>query len=228
MKQPPIVICTVNGKCLPVLLASIEAYVPDEVKVYLSVPSGTSPNPRYTSRCYILLNRGSSFGESYNRAIQCAFDDGHTEVVVANDDVVLLPDTWKKMLSDIETLKGTNVGWLAARSDWARGWQNIRSRLESDTQWNWLRWPSEDTIEPADIIAPIFAWIRRKAWVNFPPINWFSDDIQCRDVSAKGYQNYIGSFYVHHVGSQSVGMDAEKLTKEAIDWVRINRPDISL
>jgi hypothetical protein len=38
-----------------------------------------------------------------------------------------------------------------------------------------------------DVIAPIFAWIEsNECWINFPPINWYSDDIQCYDLQETG------------------------------------------
>jgi hypothetical protein len=30
--------------------------------------------------------------------------------------------------------------------------------------------------------------------------------------------------YVHHVGSQTIGMDGNRLTQQAVPWIRKNRP----
>jgi hypothetical protein len=220
-KQPALVICSTEGKCLPVLTSSIRAYVPKDVAVLISSKRAITNFPH-------IENTGRSFGESYNIAVNLAFANGFDSVVVANDDIVLDPTTWGTMLADVARLEAANIkhGWIAARSDWARGRQNIRSRIKMDTALTWLRWPSESTIEASPTIAPIFAYISKEAWVDFPPINWYSDDIQCLDIEDRGYTNLIGSFYVHHVGSQTVGKDAAKLTAEAKAWIAENRPDM--
>jgi hypothetical protein len=43
-------------------------------------------------------------------------------------------------------------------------------------------------------------------------------------MSAKGYSHYVSTSYVHHVGSQTIGLNAEKLTLEALPWIQENRP----
>jgi hypothetical protein len=63
---------------------------------------------------------------------------------------------------------------------------------------------------------------------KFPPLNWYSDDVHCRDLLAAGYENFLSRSYVHHVGSQSTGMDGEALTLAAVPWIRENRPEYAL
>jgi hypothetical protein len=76
------------------------------------------------------------------------------------------------------------------------------------------------------VISPIFGYISRSAWevAKFPPLNWFSDDVHCRDLSAVGFQHFLSRSYVHHVGSQSTGMDGQELTLASVPWIRANRP----
>ncbi len=219
-----VVCCSTEGKCLPVLCESISQYVPEDIPTYLSLKD--EDMAPWQERFIILPNEATNFGDAYNTVVAAAFADGHKDVILCNDDVVLRPDTWNIMLEDIESYKGQNIGYIAARSDWARGWQNIRTRHLEDDSLDWLRWPTERFVLSATVIAPIFAWITKEAWIDFPPINWFSDDVQCMDILRKGYTHRIGRFYVHHVGSQTVGFDADKLTNEAINWLRVNRPDL--
>jgi protein O-GlcNAc transferase len=42
-----------------------------------------------------------------------------------------------------------------------------------------------------------------------------------------GLQNYISRAYVHHVGSQTCGMDYEKCIQESRIWIEKNRPDLA-
>jgi hypothetical protein len=53
--------------------------------------------------------------------------------------------------------------------------------------------PLRIAIVEVDVIAPICAWIESKNWVDFPPINWYSDDIQCIDMQKKGLKHYISA-----------------------------------
>jgi GT2 family glycosyltransferase len=47
-----------------------------------------------------------------------AFLDGHQEVIIANDDIVLDPDSYTKLLADRELLKakGIKVGFLRCQN----------------------------------------------------------------------------------------------------------------
>ena len=200
---PAIVICTTNARCLAVMKASIAAYVPREVEVL------------------IFRNVGDSFGEAYNFGVRNAFIT-HSEVVVCNDDIVFTPTTWETLLTDVGNLRANiaDLGWVASRSDYARGAQNIRIGRGG---MNFLRFESEQHILRTDIIAPICAWIHRDAWIDFPPINWFSDDVQCLEMKR---QHFISRAYVHHVGSQTCGMNVKKCMDDAEPWLRANRPEL--
>jgi len=203
MSAPGIVVCTVNARCLEVMTASINAYVPREVEKYYHVKVG------------------ATFGEAYNFAARAAFER-HDEIVICNDDIVFTPSTWRLLLEDVEQLRGMvpDLGYVATRSDYARGEQNIRSgRGKID----FLRYQSESCIVEAPVIAPICAWIHRDAWVDFPPINWFSDDVQCADMKRR---HFISRAYVHHVGSQTCGQDVRKCLNEAAWWLKANRLEL--
>jgi hypothetical protein len=88
------------------------------------------------------------------------------------------------------------------------------------------RFKSEQFIRHANNIAPIFAYISRDAWHHgrFPPLNWFSDDVSCADLNNQGYQHFVSSAYVHHVGSQTTGDDSKQLVAASVPWVKEHRP----
>ena len=54
-------------------------------------------------------------------------------------------------------------------------------------------------------------------------LNWFSDDVQCLDMKRP---HFISRAYVHHVGSQTCGNDAQKCMDDAEPWLRENRPEL--
>ena len=203
MSTPAIIVCTLNGACLDVMKASLKAYVPFEVEKHIH------------------LKVGANFGDAYNFAAREAFKR-HDEILVCNDDIVFTPTTWAVLLADVAHLRKVvpNLGYVATRSDYARGEQNVRSgRGKID----FLRYQSERHIIETPVIAPICAWIHRDAWVDFPPINWFSDDVQCADMKRR---HFISRAYVHHVGSQTCGQDAQRCYEDAEPWLLANRPEL--
>lgn len=192
-----IVVCTLGGKSLPVMQASIRAYSPETELVVFEVERST-------------------FGQSYNHALREAFQH-YDAVIVANDDVVLTPDTIPILLDDVAELRaihGPALGLVAARSDDARMSQNIRQENGME-------------VKPREAVSPIFAWMSKHAFeaAKFPPINWYSDDVLCEDLNRLGFTHYLSRAYVHHVGSQTVGRDYAQLNNEALPWLRDNRPE---
>ena len=193
----PIVVCTLGAKSLRVMQSSIYAYNPE-------------------CRLHIYWPQPSTFGQSYNAALQQSFKK-NDEVIVANDDVVVTPMTIKTLLEDVAELKkehGDKLGFVSAISDDARNSQNIR-------------FESGDAPKERAVISPIFAWLSKAAFeaAQFPPLNWYSDDVMCEDLNRLGFTHYISRAYVHHVGSQTVGRDYAKLNAEALPWLRANRPE---
>lgn len=192
---------TVGSKinsCLQVMIASIKAHAP-EVPCFFNHQS-----------------EPSNFGDAYNHVLSLAFKD-HDEVIVANDDVVITPNSVKLLLEDVGSLKcvhGDKLGFVSSICDNARDSQNIR-------------YESGVAPKKRDAISPIFAWMSKQAFMaaQFPPINWYSDDVICEDLNRFGFQHYISRSYVHHVGSQTVGHDYAKLNAEALPWLRANRPE---
>ncbi len=178
--------------------------------------------PRHRTVCSD--NVATNFGDAFNAVIDRAFQE-FDEIVVCNDDIVFNPYTWQTLGEDVSILRGENIplGWVACRSDYARGYQNIRL---GKGKMAWFRWETEKKILPVDIIAPICAYIHKEAWVPFPPLNWYSDDVQCLDVIEKNFTNWISRAYVHHVGSQTVGKNAEELIESAKPWIKENRPEL--
>ena len=140
----------------------------------------------------------------------------HDEIIIANDDIVLTPDSYDKLMDDVKFLKTqAKLGFVAAMSDYIRSNQTIK---HDQSDWH---------IKETTVISPIFAYISKKAFkdAQFPPINWFSDDVICRDLTAKGYRHFVSRSYVHHAGSQSIGRNVVKLLEDAKPWVEANRPE---
>lgn len=216
-----IAIATVNGKCLPVLAASITFYVPQDVTVFISGSHIILPRHRTIN----LDNVQTNFGDAYNAVVNRAFEE-FDELLVCNDDIVFTPYTYKTLYDDISVIcrQVDKLGWVACRSDYARGYQNIRL---GDGPMNFFKYETEDKIIETDVIAPICGYVRKDAWVDFPPINWYSDDIQCLDMQAKGMRHFISRAYVHHVGSVTCGKNATDCVNDARPWIEENRPELA-
>ena len=215
-----IAIATTQGKCLPVLAASVTFYVPQDVTVFLAGSDIIFPRHRTVN----MPNDATNFGDAYNAVVKRAFQEFHS-VVVCNDDIVFNPSTWKLLGEDVAFLRDKSIplGWASARSDYARGLQNIRL---GQGKMEWFRYETENLINITDVIAPICSYISKEAWVDFPPINWYSDDVQCLDIQKKGFQHAISRAYVHHVGSQTCGFNAKELIQSAQPWIKANRPEL--
>lgn len=203
---PPIIVCSrtpyVDRKAYHVLEASVDAYGQGaKLEVYYD------PN----------LN----FGQAYNRAVRHAFEDypEHDRFIIANEDIVLRPDTINLLLEDADYLDAKDITWghIACRSDRvARTMQNIaRNPFEAEPAIAFEHW-----------IAPVCSMIHRKRWIDFPPINWGSDVIQCFDMTANGYRICVSRAYVHHVGGITCGIDALADREASQAWVREHRPGL--
>jgi hypothetical protein len=144
------------------------------------------------------------------------------EIIVANDDIVLTPSSFETLIEDKVLLQNHSLGWLCSRADYVRGAQNIRNGEVR----NGIKFVEEDQIFQSDVLSPLFGIISREAWIDYKPINWYSDDIQCLEIRAAGYNNYVSRSYVHHVGSQTVGMDHQKNNDEARGWIKAYMPEL--
>ncbi len=205
----PIVTCTVDGKCLPVLRASIKAYAPDVPHLIYSPKQETS-------------------AKSYDFALKIAFQE-YDEVIVCADDLVLTPDSYRLLCEDIENLKaihGDKLGFVAAHTDFTRYTQNIRYQQSPSDKLEYGKWSWEHECRPIKRLSPIFHYLSKKMYEDtfLPPIEWYSDDVMCEDLNAKGYTHYISRAYVHHAGSQTLGQNTQKLHDDAMPWLIKNRP----
>ena len=220
----PIAVATVKGKCLRMMMMSVREYA-SEVPIYLRGPESVI-GPHDAD--HQIHGQPSTFGECYNEVIDRVFADGFDSVVVANDDIVLTPTSYQVLMDDVALLKKEcpKLGWVAARCDASRATQNIRSNPFGEELY-YFKHPWEEHIMPMECPSPIFAWISREAWevAKFPPLNWYSDDVHCTDLLAAGFQHYLSRSYVHHVGSQTIGLDGAKLIQQATPWLRKNRPE---
>jgi glycosyltransferase involved in cell wall biosynthesis len=199
----------VDGKCLPVLRASIKAYAPDVPHLIYSPKQETS-------------------AKSYDVALKIAFQE-YDEVIVCADDLVLTPDSYRLLCEDINNLKaihGDKLGFVAAHTDFTRYTQNIRYQQAPSDKLEYGKWSWEHECRPARRLSPIFHYLSKKMYEDtfLPPIEWYSDDVMCEDLNAKGYTHYISRAYVHHAGSQTLGQNTQKLHDEAMPWLIKNRP----
>jgi hypothetical protein len=205
-----IVVATRESRSLPVLLASINAYVPDDVVIYIAGHERWGIGRNITC----IPNIATNYGDAYNAIVHEAFKK-YDEIIVANDDVVLTPTTYEMLQQDVATLKTefNDIGWVVARADYVRPNQ-IASHLQAQQ------------IYTAQRCSPLFGYVSKEAWVDYPPINWYSDDIQCIDMITKGYRHFVSRAYVHHAGSQTIGMDNQKNHIDAGPWIKANRPEL--
>lgn len=191
------------------LLASINAYVPEDVVIYIAGHERWGIGRHITC----IPNTATNYGDAYNAIVHEAFKK-YDEIIVANDDIVLTPTTYVMLQDDVNWHKQSGkAGWVVARSDYVRPAQ-MASNLSDTMTYRINR------------CSPLFGYVSKEAWVDYPPINWYSDDIQCLDMEAKGYRHLVSRAYVHHAGSQTIGMDNNKNHLDAEPWIKANRPEL--
>jgi hypothetical protein len=222
-----IVICHVSNPGISVLLESIRVYT-RSIPVYVYSVDGGERFKQILPNVIVRPNTGRNFGDSYNEAISDVFGRVAVDsLIVANDDVVINPSTLSLLAEDKKILEenGQKIGFLGARSDYVLPDQNIRFE-GGDRQG--LKWSHENFIKETQVIAPIFATITREAWevAKFPSTNWYSDNIICHDLLEAGYRHFVSRSYVHHAGSQTVGVDFKKCHEEPRAWIKAHRPDM--
>ena len=165
----------------------------------------------------LLVTQGGrgSFGADYNAAMTTAFESGANEIIIANDDVVLNKDTVRLLMEDVRTCRTFpgRLGFVAARSDNVRSYQSVIENRDPNIIW-------------ATAISPVFAYIEKAAFAvaQFPPINWYSDDVMCEDLKYENFRHYISRSFVHHAGSMTIGLDNASHVSEARPWIEANRP----
>lgn len=193
---------------IPIVVSTLNLDAPQVKVLKASVEA-------YGGDAYLLVSDGSlgSFGADYNRFMEEAFKQ-HDEIIIANDDVVLNRDTVRLLMEDVAKFKEfyPKVGLVAARSDNVRPAQSILMGAQ---------------VQQVRAVSPIFAWISKEAFqdAQFPPINWFSDDVMCEDLNKLGYAHFVSRAYVHHAGSMTLGYDNEQHVKDALPWLQENRPE---
>jgi glycosyltransferase involved in cell wall biosynthesis len=185
----PLVVCTTGGEHLSKLMETVDEFASDDVEVWIF--NGSHGN----------------FGDAYNHAMREVFEC-YDEILIANDDIRLTASSIRKLMDDVAVLKQTvlRLGLVAARSD------NVR-----DIQ----RGAFVDHPVEAPAVSPILAWINKEAFeaAIFPPINWYSDDVQCADLRALGYQHFVSRSFVFHVGSATIGHNHQRHIDEARPWL---------
>ncbi len=212
MRKIPIVACNVGSPTVEMLIASAKHYAPDHELI-------------------VHYDEKTTFGETYNKVLDQVFER-YDEVIVANDDIVLNPTCVQILMEDVETLKKSvgedKLGFVGAMHDMARPGQNIRYSFLQDDAITFGKYKSENFIKQSPVIAPIFAYLSKKAYqvAKFPPITWYSDDIICEDLTHAGFAHFISRAYVHHVGSATIGTNENnnKSLEEALPWIYENRP----
>ena len=217
----PIGICSKNEKCLPVLLKSIELYVPDDVEVYIISPNKQSL-PKH--KVHHFVHTYEAVGSAHNFMANKIFET-HEEFVSIDDDVVLNPSTYSVLMDDVNYIKslGYKIGVVAGRTNYAKGNQNIRTGSGSLSS---LAYESENFIVETDYLAGIVAWVQKSTWVALAPINWFADDVVCEDHLKNESRLFVSRAYFHHVGSQTFGYDFKKCKQDSEAWLRENRPEM--
>jgi hypothetical protein len=166
---------------------------------------------------YVQLARQPDRCSTFGAAYEWALDQTAGPWILANDDIVLRPDTAELLLEDVcQASKVGPVGFVAARFNYGRRDQ--------------LAMGNSRRLEEAACVAPVFAWAPADAFdgIDWPDCNWYSDDVLCHDMAVKGRRHWMSRAYVHHIGERSTrqhGESQDDLNRDGRQWVSLHRPD---
>lgn len=145
-------------------------------------------------RYHDMPNVADNYGDAYNAVVAQAWNLGYDRVIVCNDDIVLRPDTIQILFQDADILDANGIQWgyIGCRSDMV-----LMNR-------QWIGHNQGHTIVESEMVAPLCALFQRETWIPYPPVNTYSDNVQCWDMRNAGSKLFISRAYVHHVGGITV------------------------
>ncbi len=216
-------ICTVERDKryldLEIMLKSFRAYGPN-IPIFIAWKGELHPTGSTFCDVELLAQpeKVNSFGAAFEfllNEVPAGYD-----YLICNDDIVFTPDTIDILMNDVEGLEKAidKVGFVATRANYARPVQQSFGK--------------SDKIVQAEAVSPICAYLSEETAkeIDWPHINWWSDDIMCWDLNKKGYAHFVSRAYVHHIGERtqrSNGETYEQLQFKAFEWIMANRPDFA-
>ncbi|MEZ5280724.1 MAG: hypothetical protein R2770_09630 [Acidimicrobiales bacterium] len=218
---------------LRIAVAALAAYAP-QVPLLVCWEGPTEPDHLAPHPNLSLVERPPGIGtasEAWNHAVGLARQWGAVDVILTADDVVVVPDSVERLLGDTAQVRdrfgAQSVGMVAARSNYVKGPQNIRSGNGGVLSTNMMRWSTEDEVFAIDMAVPVFACVSIDAFTSvggMPATNWFGDDLFCFDLVASGRQNFVSRAYVHHVGERGTGSQ-DALLRAGVQFLVDHRRD---
>ena len=209
-------------------LAALSAYADVPVHVFWRGARPPDWSHEFGVYCSPQADGLDTFGAAFGWAVDQVDSD---ELILCNDDVRVHPDSVRILMDDVQQLVDhtEKVGFVAARSNFAAGGQNIRIPM-GEARPHGIRWQHETAIVETERVSPIFAFVTREALTHttWPDCNWYSDDIMCWDLAQAGYHHYVSRCYVDHLGERCTrehGATQEDLDTAGKEWARANRPD---
>lgn len=219
------VVSSYTGECLPVLLTSLRCYAPHWKVVVASKQPPAGFDVRHVPHF------GQNFGEAFQYATEKSVEiyPDEERIVILNDDCVLRPDTARLVEEDFAFVEGRGhkIGVMVTRCDIVRGVQNVRVAHDGNHRFNGPRLVSEHHIVRIASPIPVLGMFNKSVWRKYPlpPIGWASDDVWSYDMAQDGYEHFMSSAYVHHVGGETT-MDplARPSRADSLRWIQENRP----
>lgn len=163
-------------------------------------------------RFHDMPNDADNFGAAYNAIVHQAFNLGYERVIICNDDIVLRPDTLQLLQEDLAFIEKRGIVWghVATRSDMVRRGGGMHGQFIGEND--------GERVRETRVVSPLCSIVQPSTWVDFPPVNSYSDDVQCWDMRRAGARVFVSRAYVHHVGGISIA-DRSTALQDGIDAV---------
>ena len=219
------VVSSYTGECLPVLLTSLRCYAPHWKVVVASKQPPAGFDVRHVP--HFGQNYGEAFQYAVGKAVEIYPDE--ERIVILNDDCVLRPDTAKLLEEDFDLVErqGVKVGLVVTRCDIVCGPQNVRMAHDGRTDFHGPRLVGEMDVVQIKSAIPVCGMFLKSVWRKYPipPIGWSADDVWSYDMMQDGYEHFMSSAYVHHVGGETMIEPLAKPSRaHSLRWIQEHRP----
>lgn len=137
---------------------------------------------------------GTPHGVTAHKSLMLGIEKGAEWLVTSNDDCFPVGDWRAVMIPEWESVRGADPGMLGASTDYTKGFQ-LRA--------------GGGPLTRVPFVVPIFGLTTPEAYQKAPfpqdiPTNWFSDDAISLAVKRAGLTLWASSYFVSHLGSQSL------------------------
>jgi len=206
------------------LLTSFERYAP-RARLFISVPDFDFIGLSESSRFSYGINDGKTLGSSLNSCVAQISYSYHQYIAFIDENIVLDPNTIELIFADYLRLikeDKKNLGWLVARKNCSTAVNSEGTTSICDRPCN-AGLPQPFSYTHLPLVSSTIRIIDHRNWINAPPIQQLSTEIQFLDMEAIGFKHFISQAQCRCVQSLKLDTSQNEITEVESKWIRDNR-----